>query len=114
MTSSLTNKLKNLKSLTRVEFVPAYSTSIIIGFAWAINIGYTFTCETVGLLISLFFVLSAVGTLGAHWNTFSDHDLDADDPTKTELNRNLSEFGWKNQGFYLGNSRHWSGICCFS
>ena len=88
-------KIKNLLPITRVEFIPANSASVLIGFAWAIDKGYVVNQETLGLLLSLFIVLSAVGTLGAHWNTYSDHELDADDPTKTELHQSVLDFGKK-------------------
>lgn len=87
--------MKNLVPITRVEFIPANSASVLIGFAWAIDKGYVFNQKTIGLLLSLFIVLSAVGTLGAQWNSYSDHELDADDPTKTELHQSLSAFGKK-------------------
>ena len=95
MLSKIRNKMKNLVPITRVEFIPANSASILIGFAWAIDKGYEVNQRTIGLLLSLFIVLSAVGTLGAHWNSYSDHELDVDDPTKTELNQSLSDFGKK-------------------
>ena len=95
MISKIRNKIKNLLPITRVEFIPANSASVLIGFAWAIDKGYVVNQETLGLLLSLFIVLSAVGTLGAHWNTYSDHELDADDPTKTELHQSVLDFGKK-------------------
>ena len=93
MISKIRSIIKNLVPITRVEFIPANSASLLIGFAWAIEKGYVFNQKTIGLLLSLFVVLSAVGTLGAHWNSYSDHELDADDPTKTELHQSLSDLG---------------------
>ena len=87
-------KLFNIiKSVTRVEFIPANSASVVIGFAWAASQPASFTFQTVGLLVFLFVTLSAVGTLGAHWNTYSDFELDRDDPTKKELHRSLLALG---------------------
>jgi hypothetical protein len=83
------NILRNLKAITRVEFIPANSASVIIGFAWAIAPRFTFNLNTLGFLLGLFVVLSAVGTLGAHWNSYSDYELDQDDPLKIELHRSL-------------------------
>ena len=88
-------KIKQLIPITRVEFIPANSASVLIGFAWAIDKNYVFDQKTIGLLLSLFVVLSAVGTLGAHWNSYSDYELDADDPTKTNLHKSLSDLGKK-------------------
>jgi 1,4-dihydroxy-2-naphthoate octaprenyltransferase len=89
------SKIKNLVPITRVEFIPANSASVLIGFAWAIDRGYVFNQKSIGLLFALFVVLSAVGTLGAHWNSYSDQELDADDPTKAKLHKSLTEFGKK-------------------
>jgi hypothetical protein len=66
MTSRIRNNIKNLIPLTRVEFIPANSASVLIGFAWAIGKDYVFNQKAIGLLLSLFIVLSAVGTLRAH------------------------------------------------
>ena len=93
MAASLNDKIKQLIPITRVEFIPANSASVLIGFAWAIESNYSFDHKTIGLLLSLFVVLSAVGTLGAHWNSYSDYELDSDDPTKTELHKSLSGLG---------------------
>lgn len=76
-----------------MEFIPANSASVVIGFAWAASQPASFTLQTVGFLAFLFIVLSAVGTLGAHWNTYSDFELDSDDPTKKELHRSLLALG---------------------
>ena len=92
---TLKDKIKLLIPITRVEFIPANSASILIGFAWAIEKHYVFNFNTIGLLLSLFFVLSSVGTLGAHWNSYSDHELDSEDPTKKELHKSLSNLGKK-------------------
>jgi 4-hydroxybenzoate polyprenyltransferase len=90
MTKSMIN---NLKVITRVEFIPANSASVIIGFAWAIGMHETLGLGSIGFLIFLFFVLSSVGTLGAHWNSYSDYELDKDDPLKKELHSSLFEVG---------------------
>jgi len=83
----------HLKAITRVEFIPANSASVIIGFAWAVRQGATFNWQTVGHLLALFMVLSAVGTLGAHWNSYSDFELDKDDPTKKDLHTSMLAVG---------------------
>jgi len=85
--------LHNLKVVTRVEFVPANSASVIIGFAWAIGQHVSMGINSLGFLLFLFVVLSSIGTLGAHWNSYSDYELDQDDPLKKELHRSLFEMG---------------------
>ena len=83
----------HLKTITRVEFIPANSASVIIGFAWAIRQGADFSWQMVGHVLALFVVLSAVGTLGAHWNSYSDFELDRDDPTKKDLHTSMLAVG---------------------
>ena len=86
-------RLNSIKNVTRVEFIPANSASVVIGFAWAASQPLDFTLQTVGFFLCLFVVLSAVGTLGAHWNSYSDFELDRHDPTKKELHRSLLALG---------------------
>ena len=83
--------LHNLKVVTRVEFIPANSASVIIGFAWAIGLNDSMGIKSLEFLLFLFVVLSSIGTLGAHWNSYSDYELDQDDPLKKELHRSLFE-----------------------
>ena len=85
--------LHNIKVITRVEFIPANSASVIIGFAWAIGLNDSVGIKSLGFLLFLFFVLSSIGTLGAHWNSYSDYELDQDDPLKKELHQSLFELG---------------------
>jgi len=85
--------IHNLKVVTRVEFIPANSASVIIGFAWAIGLHALIDFKSVLFLLFLFVVLSSIGTLGAHWNSYSDYELDQDDPLKKELHRSLFEMG---------------------
>ena len=83
--------LHNLKVVTRVEFIPANSASVIISFAWAIGLNDSMGIKSLEFLLFLFVVLSSIGTLGAHWNSYSDYELDQDDPLKKELHRSLFE-----------------------
>jgi 1,4-dihydroxy-2-naphthoate octaprenyltransferase len=85
--------IHNLKVVIRVEFIPANSASVIIGFAWAIRLNDPLNIKSIGFLFLLFVVLSSIGTLGAHWNSYSDYELDQDDPLKIELHRSLFEIG---------------------
>ena len=85
--------IHNLKVITRVEFIPANSASVTIGFAWAIGLHDSIGINSLEFLLILFVVLSSIGTLGAHWNSYSDYELDQDDPLKKELHRSLFEIG---------------------
>lgn len=91
MSTKTNSLLHNLKVVTRVEFIPANSASVIIGFAWALGLNDSVGIKSLGFLLFLFVVLSSIGTLGAHWNSYSDYELDQDDPLKKELHRSLFE-----------------------
>jgi 1,4-dihydroxy-2-naphthoate octaprenyltransferase len=93
MSSIKNGFFNNLKVITRVEFIPANSASVIIGYAWAIRQDQNFGIGTIGFFLFLFIVLSSVGTIGAHWNSYSDYELDQDDPLKKDLHRSLFELG---------------------
>lgn len=72
--------------ISRPEFLPANSASLIIGLAW----GLTLPVATIfgGLatpLILAFAVISLVGAFAAHINTLSDFELDQKDDTKKDL-----------------------------
>jgi 1,4-dihydroxy-2-naphthoate octaprenyltransferase len=93
MSKTTNSFIHNLKVITRVEFIPANSASVIIGFAWAISMHASLGISSVGFLLFLFVVLSSIGTIGAHWNSYSDYELDMDDPLKSELHQSLFEIG---------------------
>jgi 4-hydroxybenzoate polyprenyltransferase len=83
---------KTLRMVSRVEFVPANFASLIIALAWA----YEAEMSAVELLLPMFLafgVISLVSISGAHFNTYSDANLDRKDPTKGDLVEALASFG---------------------
>jgi 4-hydroxybenzoate polyprenyltransferase len=83
---------KTLRTLSRVEFVPANFASLIIALAWAYKAGM----DALGLVLPMFLafaVISLVSIAGAHFNTYSDAELDKKDPTKGALVGALASFG---------------------
>lgn len=82
----------SLRRISRVEFVPANFASLIIALAWA----YAKGMDGLGLVLPMFFalaVISLVSIAGAHFNTYSDMDLDRKDPTKGALVGAVASFG---------------------
>ena len=72
--------------ISRPEFLPANSASLIIGLAW----GFTLPIADLfgGLVLPsvlAFAVISLVGAFAAHINTLSDFEIDQKDDTKKEL-----------------------------
>jgi 4-hydroxybenzoate polyprenyltransferase len=83
---------KTLRTVSRVEFVPANFASLIIALAWAYSAGM----DALGLVLPMFLafaVISLVSIAGAHFNTYSDAELDKKDPTKGRLVDALASFG---------------------
>jgi 4-hydroxybenzoate polyprenyltransferase len=83
---------KTLRRLSRVEFVPANFASLLIALAWAYEAGMS-VAELVLPMFLAFAIISLVSIAGAHFNTYSDADLDKKDPTKGELVDALASFG---------------------
>jgi len=90
--AKLPNTLKLLLKISRPEFLPANSASLIIGVAW----GLTFPVDLFwGLAVPLllaYAVITLVAAYAAQINTLSDHELDQKDETKKELVAAMSQF----------------------
>jgi 4-hydroxybenzoate polyprenyltransferase len=72
--------------VSRPEFLPANSASLIIGLAWGLTLPVAnLVGGLVAPLILAFAVLSLVGAFAAHINTMSDAELDQKDSTKKDL-----------------------------
>ena len=93
MPTSKTIKLLNIVS--RPEFLPANSASLIIGLSW----GLTLPVDIIwGLIIPLalaFAVITLVAAFAAQINTLSDYKLDLKDESKKELVQAMSQLGPK-------------------
>jgi len=93
MPTSKTIKLLNIVS--RPEFLPANSASLIIGLSW----GLTLPVDIIwGLIIPLalaFAVITLVAAFAAQINTLSDYELDLKDESKKELVQAMSQLGPK-------------------
>jgi len=83
--------IKLLQTVSRPEFLPANSASLIIGLSW----GLTFPVDIIlGLVIPLalaFAVISLVAAFAAQINSLSDFELDLKDESKKELVQAMSQ-----------------------
>ena len=89
MSKSTIEKTKNLHfwlKVSRPEFLPANSASLIIGLAWGLTLPVAnLLGDLAAPLILVFAVISLVGAFAAHINTLSDFELDQKDSTKKDL-----------------------------
>ena len=72
-------------TVSRPEFLPANSASLIIGLAWGLTLPVDLFGGLVAPLILAFTVISLVGAFAAHINTMTDYELDQKDDTKKDL-----------------------------
>ena len=68
--------LKLLLAVSRPEFLPANSASLIIGLAWGLTLPVDVFWGGALPLILAFATLSFVGAFAAHINTYADYELD--------------------------------------
>ncbi len=80
--------------VSRPEFLPANSASLIIGLAWGLTLP---VADIVGglvvPLVLAFTVISLLGAYAAHVNTLSDFETDKTDDTKKELVAAMTHVG---------------------
>jgi 4-hydroxybenzoate polyprenyltransferase len=88
---STSKAIKLLHTVSRPEFLPANSASLIIGLSW----GLTLPVDIIwGLIIPLalaFAVITLVAAFAAQINTLSDYELDLKDESKKELVQAMSQ-----------------------
>ena len=85
--------LKLLLAVSRPEFLPANSASLIIGLAWGLTLPVDVFWGLAVPMILAFVVISLVAAFAAHVNTMSDFELDKKDDTKNELVQAMSQLG---------------------
>ncbi len=82
-----------LLTVSRPEFVPANSASLVIGFSWGIKLPVDVIW---GLLIPValvFAIISLVAAVAAQVNTMADYELDLTDSRKKELVKAMKSVG---------------------
>jgi 4-hydroxybenzoate polyprenyltransferase len=85
--------LKLLLTVSRPEFVPANSASLIIGLAWGLTLPVDVFLGLLAPLVLAFAVLSLVAAFAAHVNTMADYELDRKDGTKKGLVSAMGQLG---------------------
>jgi 4-hydroxybenzoate polyprenyltransferase len=87
--------LKLLHTVSRPEFLPANSASLIIGLSWGLTLPVDIIWELIVPLALAFAVITLVAAFAAQINTLSDYALDLKDESKKELVQAMSQLGPK-------------------
>ena len=77
--------IKLLNIVSRPEFLPANSASLIIGLSWGLTLPVDIIWELIIPLALAFAVITLVAAFAAQINTLSDYELDLKDESKKEL-----------------------------
>jgi len=77
--------LKLLSTVSRPEFLPANSASLILGIAWSIKPPLDLVWELAIPAALVFAIITLVSAVAAQVNTMSDYELDLKDSTKKKL-----------------------------
>lgn len=85
--------LRLLATVSRPEFLPANSASLILGIAWSINPPLDLVWELAVPATLVFAVITLVSAVAAQVNTMSDYELDQKDSTKKKLVHAMSTLG---------------------
>lgn len=82
-----------LATVSRPEFLPANSASIIIGVSWGISLPVDLVWGLVVPVGLVFAVITLVSAVAAQVNTMADYELDLKDSRKAELVEAMSRLG---------------------
>ncbi|UCC32979.1 MAG: hypothetical protein JSW53_04085, partial [Candidatus Bathyarchaeota archaeon] len=74
-----------LATVSRPEFLPANSASLIIGASWGISPPVDLVWGLMVPLALVFAVITTVAAVAAQINTIADYELDLKDSRKKEL-----------------------------
>jgi 4-hydroxybenzoate polyprenyltransferase len=88
----LPNVQNALFRISRPEFLPANSASLIIGFTWGLTLPTDIIWKVLVPLVLAFSVISLVAAYAAQINSLSDYELDLKDETKKRLVEAMAKF----------------------
>jgi 4-hydroxybenzoate polyprenyltransferase len=81
----MTGKLRDLITISRPEFLPANSASLVIGVAWGLTLPTGLLWGLVVPLVLSYAVITLVAAYAAQINSLSDYELDLKDESKIKL-----------------------------
>ena len=81
----MSKTLRLLATVSRPEFLPANSASLVLGIAWGINPHSDLAWGLMIPAILVFAIITLIADFGAQVNTISDYQLDLKDSRKEKL-----------------------------
>jgi len=87
----LPSTAKLLHTVSRPEFIPANSASLVIGLAWGLTLPLDLLWGLIVPLVLGYAVITPVAAYAAQINSLSDYDLDVRDDTKKGLVQAMSQ-----------------------
>ena len=87
----LPSTAKLLYIVSRPEFIPANSASLVIGLAWGLTLPLDLLWGLVVPLVLAYAIITFVAAYAAQIISLSDYDLDARDDTKKGLVQAMSQ-----------------------
>jgi 4-hydroxybenzoate polyprenyltransferase len=87
----LPNTAKLLYTVSRPEFIPANSASLVIGLAWGLTLPLDLLWGLIVPLVLGYAVITLVAAYAAQINSLSDYDLDVRDDTKKGIIQAMSQ-----------------------
>ena len=82
-----------LATVSRPEFIPANSASLIVGVAWGINLPVNIIGELLIPVALVYAIITLVAAVAAQINTMADYELDLKDSRKKELVKAMKSVG---------------------
>jgi len=82
-----------LATVSRPEFLPANSASLVIGLSWGINLPVDLIWGLAIPVALVFAIITLVSAVAAQVNTMADYELDSKDSRKKELVQAMSLLG---------------------
>jgi 4-hydroxybenzoate polyprenyltransferase len=82
-----------LATVSRPEFLPANSASLIIGVSWGIDLPVDLVWELLLPVALVFAIITLVSAVAAQVNTIADYELDLRDTRKKKLVEAMSRLG---------------------
>jgi len=92
MKRKMPNPTNLLIKISRPEFLPANSSSLIIGFAWGLALPADLMWEIIIPIILAFSTITLVAAYAAQINTLCDYEQDIKDQTKQDLVAAISQY----------------------
>ena len=98
----LPSTTKLLYTVSRPEFIPANSASLVIGLAWGLMLPVDLLFGLVVPLVLAYAVITLVAAYAAQINSLSDYDLDVKDETKKGLVQAMSQLKRSRLKMFMG------------